>query len=223
MASEHLLPGLPNTALIVIDVQQAFVSPSFLARERSTPNLQPNITKLLAAFRAKSLPVIHIHHIDTSRLDPNGESDWNEKTHPEGVLPQDYVAPKDGEPVLRKYDKSSGFGATVVGTEPASAQTLKDVLDAQGLTKVVLVGQSSPHCVSSTARAGFDLELGVVVVGDACATYAQGVGNWGSIKGDIKDGKAWSAEVAHAVEMASLDGDLADVVSTEQVLKLVEA
>ncbi|KAJ7111149.1 Isochorismatase-like protein, partial [Mycena crocata] len=149
--STHLLPTLPRTALVVIDVQQAFIDPSFLKRERSTPGLQPNITALLAAFRAKNLPIIHIHHIDTETFDPEGTSLWNEKTHPEGVLPQDYVAPANGEPVLRKYNKSSGFGATLVD----GTTTLKETLDAKGIKTVILVGQSSPHCVSSTARSGY--------------------------------------------------------------------
>ncbi|KAJ7653096.1 Isochorismatase-like protein [Mycena polygramma] len=217
--SSHLVPNLPKTALIVIDVQRAFIDPSFLARERSTPNLQPNITDLLTGFRAKHLPVIHVHHIDTEKLDPDGGSPWNEKTHPEGVLPQDYVKPLGEELVLRKYDKSSGFGALLVTD---NTKGLKDVLDAQGITTVVLVGQSSPHCVSSTARAGYDLGLSIVVVGDACATYAAGVPNYpGAAKGDIKEGKSWSAEAVHGVAMAHLDGDIAEVLGTAEVLKFL--
>ncbi|KAJ7708322.1 nicotinamidase-like amidase [Mycena rosella] len=217
MASAYLASGLPQTALIVIDVQQAFIDPSFLKRERSTPNMKPNIIALLAAFRAKRLLVIHIHHIDTAKFDPKGESLWNESTHPEGVLPQDYVAPEAGEPVLRKYDRSSGFGAHLVAD---GATGLKDVLDAQGIKTLILVGQSSAHCVSSTARSGFDLGFSVVVVGDACATYAAGIPDFsGAVQGDSKEGKAWSAETVHGVAMAHLDGDLADVVGTDDVLK----
>ncbi|KAF7368775.1 Cysteine hydrolase [Mycena venus] len=219
MPSAHLVSKLPHTALIVIDVQQAFIDPSFLKRERSTPNLQPNITDLLAGFRSKDLPVIHIHHIDTERFDPDGTSPWNEKTHPEGVLPQDYVKPLGAELVLRKYDNSSGFCARLVSDGTTS---LKDVLDAQGIKTVVLVGLSSPHCVSSTARAGYDLGLKVVVVGDACATYAAGIPEYdGAAKGDIKEGKAWSAEIVHGVAMAHLDDGLADVVGTSEVLKFL--
>ncbi|KAJ6555217.1 Isochorismatase-like protein [Mycena vulgaris] len=217
MPSSHLVPGLSQTALIVVDVQQAFIDPSFLKRERSTPNMKPNIIALLAAFRAKQLPIIHIHHIDTEKFDLKGKSPWNEKTHPEGVLPQDYVAPHAEEPVLRKYDKSSGFNAHLVTDDTTG---LKDILDAQGIKTLILVGQSSPHCVSSTARSGFDLGLSVVVVGDACATYAAGIPDFsGATPGDSKEGKAWSAETVHGVAMAHLDGDLADVVGATEVLK----
>jgi nicotinamidase-related amidase len=205
--------------LFTCSYPSAFIYPSFLKRERSTPNLQPNITALLAAFRAKQLPVIHIHHIDTEKLDPKGESPWNEKTHPDGVLPQDYVKPQAGELVLRKYDRSSAFGAHLVTD---STTSLKDVLDAEKIKTIILVGQSSPHCVSSTARSGYDLGMPVVVVGDACATYAAGIPEFeGAIKGDSKEGKAWSAETVHNVAMAHLDGDIADVVGTSEVLKFL--
>ncbi|KAJ7035200.1 Isochorismatase-like protein [Mycena alexandri] len=216
MSSSYLVPDLPKTALVVIDVQQAFIDPSFLKRDRSTPNMQPNITALLAAFRSKHLPVIHIHHIDVV----DETSLWNEKSHPEGVLPQDYVQPLGDEPVLRKYDKSSGFGANLVADGKTS---LKDTLDAQGIKTIILVGLSSPHCVSSTARVGFDNGFSVVVVGDACATYAAGIPDFpGATKGDLKDGKAWSAETVHGLAMAHLDGgELAHVVGTPEVLKFL--
>ncbi|KAF8218002.1 Isochorismatase-like protein [Mycena galopus ATCC 62051] len=137
-----------------------------------------------------------------------------------GVLPQDYVKPQEDEPVLRKYDKSSAFGAHLVSDGTTS---LKDVLDAQGIKTVILVGLSSPHCVSSSARSGFDLGMSVVVVGDACATYEAGVADYsGAAQGDVKDGKGWSAETVHGVAMAHLDGgDLAHVVGTAEVLKFV--
>ncbi|KAJ7504195.1 Isochorismatase-like protein [Mycena galericulata] len=175
--------------------------------------MQPNITALLAAFRAKNLPVVHIHHVEAAEE----HSYWNEKSHPEGVLPQEYVAPQPGEPVLRKYDRSSGFHAR----ERDGAAGLKDVLDARGVDTVVLVGQSSPHCVSSTARSGYDRGLSVVVVGDACATYpARNPQYGGAAKGDAQGDTAWSAETVHGIAMAHLaDGGIAQVVGTDVVLK----
>ncbi|KAJ6531375.1 Isochorismatase-like protein [Mycena vulgaris] len=210
-SSTLLVPGLPSTALIVIDVQQAFQHPSFLARERSTPDLEANLTRLLAAFRAKQRPVLHVHHVNTK----NAASLWNEGTHPAGVLPMACVAPVEGEAVLRKYDVSSGFGARVSG----SGVGLAEVLAAEGITTVILVGMSSAHCVSSTARSAGDRGLAVVVVGDATAAHAAAVVDFGAAQGDEKDGKGWSAETVHGVSMAHLQGDLADVVTTAEILK----
>jgi nicotinamidase-related amidase len=228
--SAHLVSGLPSTTLIVIDVQQgvdsnvvsveyllilpdeAFNDPYYLNRERSTPNLEPNITSLLAAFRAQGLPIIHIHHVNTK----NDSSLWYEATRPTGVLPMEYVAPKDDELVLRKYSKSSAFGAFLVSDGTTS---LSEVLDARGIKTVILVGISSAHCVNSTARSASDLGLSVVVVGDATATHASDAVDFGGTKGDGRDGISWGAETAHAVSMAQLQGEFADVVTTTEVLK----
>ncbi|KAF7371162.1 Cysteine hydrolase [Mycena sanguinolenta] len=207
-----LVSGLPNTALVVIDVQQAFnLDPNYLTLERSTPKLESNIASLLAAFRAKNLPIIHIHHVNTK----NEKSFWYEATRPEGVLPMDYVAPQGDEPVLRKYDKSSGFGACLV----ADGTTLSELLNARGIRTVILVGISSPHCVSSTARSAGDRGFSVVVVGDATATYAASVVDFGGCKGDSEGGNSWGAETVHGVAMAHLHGELANVVTTAEVLK----
>ncbi|KAJ6569338.1 Isochorismatase-like protein [Mycena capillaripes] len=208
--STHLVSALPNTSLVVIDVQQAFFDPSY--RNRSTPNLEANITSLLAAFREKSLPIVHIHHVNTK----NENSLFYEKTRAGNVLPIDYVAPKEGEHVLRKYDKSSGFGAFLVSDGTTS---LSDLLTTHGIKTVILVGISSPHCVSSTARSAGDRGFSVIVVGDGTATHAAEVVDFGGTKGDTEDGKLWSAETVHAVAMAHMNGELAEVVTTAEVLK----
>ncbi|KAJ7062046.1 Isochorismatase-like protein [Mycena amicta] len=215
----YLAPSLPDTALLVIDIQKAFHHDIFSTRQRSTPNLQPNVTAILDGFRTKNLPVIHIHHIDTEKCDPKGESPWNEKVFGQKwVSPQDFVVPLAGELVLRKYDQSSAFNAVFVSDKKTG---LKDVLDAQGIKTIILVGFSSPHCVSSTARGGYDAGYKVVVVADGSATFNTSVvtNYQGAVTGDAKEGKGWSAETVHAVAMAHLDGDLADVVGTEDVLK----
>ncbi|KAF7345534.1 Cysteine hydrolase [Mycena venus] len=211
-SSAHLASGLPNTALVVIDVQQAFLEPHYLKRERSTPKLETNIAGLLATFRANKLPIFHIHHVNTK----NENSFFYEKTRPTNVLPMDFVAPNDGEPVLRKYDKSSGFGAFLVSD---GTTDLSDVLNAQGIKTLILVGISSPHCVGSTARSAGDRGFSVIVIGDATATYAAGVVEFGGSKGDSEDGNSWGAETVHGVAMAHLQGELADVVTTAEVLR----
>ncbi|KAJ7474842.1 Isochorismatase-like protein [Mycena latifolia] len=213
-SSPLLIPGLPSTALIVIDVQQAFHDPSYVGR-RSTPNLEGNLTSLLAAFRAKRLPVIHVLHVNTK----NTESLWYEATRPDNVRPQACVAPVDGEPVLRKYNLSSGFGARVDGT----GESLADVLAAAGVKTVILVGISSAHCVNSTARSAADHGLGVVMVSDATATHAVDVVEFGGAAGDAGGGKMWSAETFHAVALAQLEGEFADVVTTAEGWMILES
>jgi nicotinamidase-related amidase len=206
----------------------AFLSSPFLTRQRSTPNLQQNVKSLLAAFRSKSLPIIHIHHLD-SEDDPL--SPWNRVRNPEGVKPQSYVVPLPNEPVLEKYT-SSAFGAVLVSSKVETElqpTSLQQVLNARGIKALVLVGQSSAHCVSSTARSASDLGYNVVVVADATATYNQevvrfdkdedGEGAGSEVVGDWADGKDWAAETVHGVAMAEIDGNFGHVVRAGSVLR----
>ncbi|KAJ7832740.1 hypothetical protein B0H14DRAFT_2802415 [Mycena olivaceomarginata] len=197
--SAHLVSGLPSTALIVIDVQQAFNDPYYLNRERSTPNLEPNIT-LLAAFRAQGLPIIHIHHVNTK----NDSSLWYEATRPTGVLPMEYVAPKDDELVLRKYNKSSAFGAFLVsdGTTSLAKCLMREDQDRDSCRDILR--SRTGRSLSSGTRQQHTLRM---------------LWNFGGAKGDGRDGISWGAETAHAVSMAQLQGEFADVVTTTEVLK----
>ncbi|KAJ7708245.1 Isochorismatase-like protein [Mycena rosella] len=170
LQSSLLVPSLPSTALILSHRRPT--------SGRSTPNLEANLTSLLAAFRATGLPAC--------------------------------VAPVHGEPVLRKYDQSSGFRARVDG----AGQSLLYVLEMEGMKSVILVGLSLAHCVSSTVHSAGDRGLAVVVVGDAAAAHAAGVVDFVGTAGNVGSGTAWSAETVHGVAMAHLEGELADVVTT---------
>lgn len=174
--------------------------------------MQENITALLAAFRAKRLPIFHIHHFS---LTPGSE--WNKNDHPDFVLPQDYVEPKEGEPVFHKTTSSS-FGGKLTGE--GDPKGLQQVLDERKIQTVVLVGQSSAHCVSSTTRSADDLGYKVVVVADASATYGENAA--AGTMGDDQGGKAWRAETMHGTSMAAL-ADFGDVVNAAEVLKVVNA
>ena len=54
--------SLAQTALLVIDVQMAFVHMDDAGTPRSTPGAESNIARLLAAFREAGGRVVHIHH-----------------------------------------------------------------------------------------------------------------------------------------------------------------
>ncbi|KAJ7763159.1 Isochorismatase-like protein [Mycena maculata] len=187
--STYLVPSLPDTALIVIDAQQGLNYRAPEAHPALTCNLsipRPILPEPREIHTQLGIPhhqpPRHAHHVNTT--DP--ESLWYEKTRPAGVLPLDYVEPQGGEPALLNYDKSSAFGAVLVTDGTTS---LVEVLAAQGIKTVILVGISSPHCVSSTARSASDRGFRVVVVGDATATYAEEVVDFGGAEGDVRTGR----------------------------------
>ena len=80
---------------------------------------------------------------------------------------------------------------------------LEEQLRAQGIDRLVIAGLTSDHCVSSTARMAGDLGFDVYVVADATATFGRA---------------ELPAEQVHAVSLATLEGEFASVVTTEELL-----
>jgi nicotinamidase-related amidase len=186
------MAGIQSAALVIIDVQQGFDDPVWGAR--NNPRAEANAGRLLAAWRRAGNPVLHVQHCSVlagSPLAP-GQS---------GVDFKDIVEPRAGEPVVRK-SVNSGF----IGTD------LEARLRALGSPPVVVVGLTTPHCVSTTARMAGNLGFETYVVADATAAFEQ-VGH---------DGTRYPAEDVHRFALASLHGEFATVVETDEVLALLD-
>jgi len=70
-SSESTLMPMRDTstvALLVIDVQQGLASPSLGLR--NNPQAESNITRMLAAWRERDLPVVHVQHCSTEPESP---------------------------------------------------------------------------------------------------------------------------------------------------------
>ena len=181
-----------KTALLVIDVQMALAHEDASGTERSCPQAESNIAALLDAFRASGDTVIHIHHHGTDPDDP---------FHPEapGSEVQLIAAPAPGESVIIKTG-SSGF----VGTP------LQSALQEAGIERVILCGATANHCVESTTRSAADLGYQPIYAADAVWTYG--------IEGP--DGVSHSADQIHSVSMATLEGEIASVKRTKDILAM---
>ncbi|MCL6284188.1 isochorismatase family protein [Ruegeria sp. 2012CJ41-6] len=181
-----------KTALLVIDVQMALAHEDASGVDRSCPEAESNIALLLEKFRSNNSTVVHVHHHGTSPDDP---------FHPDapGAVVQPVAAPAQGEPVVIKTG-SSGF----VGTP------LQTILQNAGVERVVLCGATANHCVESTTRSAADLGFQPIYAADAVWTYG--------IAGP--DGKSHSASLVHSVSMATLEGEIAAVKFTKDVLAM---
>ncbi|HJP61524.1 MAG TPA: cysteine hydrolase family protein [Gemmatimonadaceae bacterium] len=180
-------------ALVIIDVQQGMDDPRF--GERCNPDAEQRIADLLAAWRAAGRPVIHVQH---ASLEPG--SNFRED-NPGHALKKE-VLPIEGEPLFKK-NVSSAF----IGTD------LERYLRDRGITELVMVGMTTEHCVSTTARMGGNLGFNVTVVADATATFER----------TGYDGKHYSAEVLHGAELASLDREFAAIRESKDILAEVES
>jgi nicotinamidase-related amidase len=182
--------------LLLIDLQHGLVEGPSAWGPRSTPKLAENVTYLLDIWRSKLWPVLHVHHDDTA--DPSNPIS---ASHPETFAPHSCSKPLDSEPVFIKH-VGSPFVATGL---PAAIEALG------GKRKIALIGMDGSECVNNTTRNGVDLGYDIVVVGDACSSYAMN---------DWKTGKPFEAEETHNAAMSMLCS-YAKVTMTKELLAVL--
>jgi nicotinamidase-related amidase len=181
-----------KTVLIVIDVQKGFDDPRM--GPRNNPQAEKNIARLLEAWRATRRPVIHVRH---------------DSVEPQSVLRPDQpgnalkpeAQPRDGEPLLTKHVNSA-----FIGTD------LEQRLRTAGQDTVVCVGLTTDHCVSTTARMASNLGFNTIVVADATAAHNR----------KTYDGAIIPADEIYRGSLASLHGEFAQVVTTDELLHALD-
>ena len=178
-------------ALILIDIQKGFENLEYWGEERNNPDAENNAGELLEIWRKNQLPIFHIKHCSSSPTSLLNESN-------EGNEFKEIVKPISGETIIKK-NVNSAF----IGTD------LKEQLDNNKITKLVIVGLTTDHCVSTTTRMAGNLGFDTFIVSDATATFNK--------KG--LDGQNFSAELMHETALASLNGEFATVVTTDFLRK----
>lgn len=187
------MTGVSPSALLVIDVQQGLDEPKY--GSRNNPGAERQMAALLAAWRQARWPVIHVQHMSVHPDSPLRPGLPGNALKPE-------VTPLPDEPLLRKSVNSAFIGTG-----------LEARLREAGIRSVVIVGLTTDHCISATARTASDLGFDVVVVADATATHER-LG---------PDGVRYTAEQMHGAALASLHGEFARVLSAGQVLARLHA
>jgi nicotinamidase-related amidase len=180
-------------ALLLIDVQQGLDEPRWGAR--NNPHAEQQIGALLAAWRQAKWPVIHVQHMSQELGSPLRPDAPGNAFKPEAM-------PHDSEPVFQKRVNSAFIGTT-----------LEAHLRREGIHALVIVGLTTDHCVSTTARMAGNLGFEVVVVEDATATFER----------TGPDGLRYSAEQMHRLALASLHGEFAQVQSAHEVVARLRA
>jgi Amidases related to nicotinamidase len=177
-----------HPALLLIDIQQGFADPRWGARNQ--PDAEQNMAALLDFWRRQHWPRYHIRHdslLPDSPLRPGQP----------GNDFQPIVAPLPGETVVPKTVNSA-----FIGTD------LDKQLCAAGISRLVIAGLTTNHCVSTTTRMAGNLGYDTVVVADATATFA--------LTGP--DGRRHDASLVHDLALANLHGEFATVLPTAQLL-----
>ncbi len=177
-----------SPALILIDMQQCMASPD--AGARNNPEAEANIAALLAAWRSRGAPVVHVRHI--SRSPASGFAPGQP-----GAAFQPAFAPRAGEHVVEKNVPDAFVHST-----------LERWLRVRGIAHLVVAGVSTNISVECSVRSAGNLGFAVTVVDDATFTFAR----------SDHAGVARSADEVHAMSLANMAGEYAAVAGTAQVL-----
>ncbi len=181
-----MISKIDKPALLLIDLQKGFDSLEYWGGQRNNPEAEDNASDLLKIWRQNSLPVFHIQHCSSNPNSPLHESNTGNEF-------KEITKPLEGE-ILIKKNVNSAF----IGTN------LKDRLDKSKISKLVILGLTTDHCVSTTTRMAGNLGYDTYLVSDATATFnKKGV-----------DGQNFSAELIHETALASLHNEFATIVTT---------
>jgi nicotinamidase-related amidase len=178
-----------NPALILIDIQKGFDDPVY--GKRNNPDAEANAGRLLNVWRKFGYPIFHIQHLSVRPSSPLSPSS-------PGSAIKEVVKPENSEPVITK-NVNSAF----IGTD------LESRLHAAGITQVVLAGITTDHCVSTSTRMAANLGFDSIIAFDATAAFDRAA----------PDGRQWSAEDIYSAALASLHGEFATGMSTDDILK----
>ena len=138
------LENRPNTALIVIDVQNGVVGDAAHDREA----VVANIGGLVEKARQERVPVVWVQHSDEEL--ELGSDAWR-------IVPE--LTPDDAEPVVQK-----NYGDSFEDTN------LEDVLSGLGIGRLVVVGAQTDACIRSTLHGAITRGYDATLVSDAHTT-----------------------------------------------------
>ncbi|HKV84666.1 MAG TPA: cysteine hydrolase family protein [Ktedonobacterales bacterium] len=145
------LKNRPNTALLVIDVQNGVVAGN---HERDA--VVANVGSLVEKARREHIPVVWVQHSDAGLT--KGSDEWK-------IVPE--LTPGDAEPHIEK-----NYGDSFEDT------TLEIVLSGLGIGRLVVVGAQTDACVRSTLHGAFARGYDATLVSDAHTTEDQTA--WGA-------------------------------------------
>lgn len=177
------VPTLPKgkTAILVMDCQNDIVheqgkvggslTGGAMPRTIKEKNILGNIKKLMVAGRAAHVPIIHVRHAyrpdyadlpshvkifqGMKQMQALQDGTWGAEIHAD-------LTPEPSDFVITKTRVSSFY-----------ASSLEGILQAQGITHLVLTGIATDGVVEGTARDGADRGYSIVIPNDCCAATTE--------------------------------------------------
>jgi nicotinamidase-related amidase len=145
------LENRPNTALLVVDVQQGVVDGN-----HQRDMVVANVGSLVDKARREQVHVVWVQHSDQGLV--RGSDEWR-------IVPE--LAPGEQEPLVEK-----NYGDSFEDT------TLEAVLAGLGVGRLIVVGAQTDACIRSTLHGALARGYDATLVSDAHTTEDQSA--WGA-------------------------------------------
>jgi nicotinamidase-related amidase len=145
------LENRPNTALLVVDVQNGVVTGN---HERDA--VVANVGNLVEKAREAQVPVVWVQHNDDGLV--NGDEAWQ-------IVPE--LSPDDSEPRVQK-----SYGDSFEDTN------LESLLSDLGVGRLVVAGAQTDMCIRSTLHGALARGYDAILVKDAHTT--EDLSAWGA-------------------------------------------
>lgn len=174
--------------LLPIDMQAAFDGPPW--GRSDNPDLDANAASVLAAWRARGLPILHVRHDSLEPSSPLAAGQAGNRFR------------AGSEPLGTEQVVAKSVNAAFVGTD------LDLRLRRLGATEIVVYGLQLDMCVSTTIRVGANLGYRMILVADATAAFD--LPAWG--------GGTVPAEAIRSAHLATLAAEFCSVRTTREVL-----
>ena len=133
----------PNSALLVVDVQNGVVEGAYKRDE-----VISNIETAMAKARAANIPVLWVQHSDEELVIDSDE--WQ-------IVSE--LIPLEGEPMVRKTFRSSFEGTN-----------LEEILSELGVGHLIVCGAQSNNCIRHTSHDALAKGFKVTLIADAHTT-----------------------------------------------------
>ena len=183
-----------NPALILVDVQKAFLEKDYPGINRNNHDAEFICGNILSKWRELKLPIIHVRHSST-----NPDSKLH-RSKP-GFEFNDRVKPLDNEVVLTKKVNSA-----FIGTK------LENILNNMNINTLVFIGMTTNHCISSTVRMSSNLGFETYLISDSTACYnTMGM-----------DGKMIDCNIIYESSLANLSKEFAIIINSNKLFSLLK-
>ena len=162
-----------TTALVVIDMENAFIDPASPLCIKHALETVPTCGKVIGKARERKIPVFFVNRIyrkNGSDVEFTRYRSWQDGGR--------YLAPGSTGPlsieVPAEFQPKAGDYTLIKPRFSAFFQTELDLIFRRlGIRTVFLTGTTTPNCIRTTCYDGLSLDYNVVIIEDCCSSNTE--------------------------------------------------